>query len=76
MIVKAQEVLNKAEVMLTVFFDHEVFRIINMLEEQIINQHCYLEALRCLHDADMMNSCKSVNLASSKFTITMPHPSI
>jgi hypothetical protein len=58
MTVKAHKVHNKTEVMLTVFFDHEVFRIINMLEEQIINQHFYLEVLRCLRDADMMNSCK------------------
>jgi hypothetical protein len=56
--------------MLTVFFDHEVLHIINMLEEQIINQHFYLEVLRCLRGACMMNRRKSVNLASSKFTMT------
>jgi hypothetical protein len=75
MTVKAHKVHNKTKVMLTVFFDHEVLHIINMLEEQIINQHFYLVMLRCLHGAAMMNSRKSVDLASSKFTMTVPHRS-
>jgi outer membrane phospholipase A len=68
MTMKAHKVHDNTKVMLNVFFDHEVLHNINMLEEQIINQHFYLEVLRCIHGRCTMNSRKSVSLASSKFT--------